>query len=141
MNDLARWMRREHRAAGRLLEAYERLRAALARRKRDLADRIRRRLGAHLDAADGILDALEEEAPCVVARAREHRRSLGRLLEELDLTHPDERSFDAKVRALREYFDAHVREEEGSLLAEARRLGRKRLRALSDRLPGREGAA
>ncbi|HXG63305.1 MAG TPA: hemerythrin domain-containing protein [Planctomycetota bacterium] len=141
MNDLARWMKREHRSALRLLEAYERLRADLARRKRDLADRIRRRLGAHLDAADGILEALEEEAPWAVARAREHRRSLGRLLEELDLAHPDERSFDAKIRALGEYLDAHIREEEGSLLAEARRLDRTRLRGLSDRLAGREGAA
>lgn len=134
-------MKREHRAVVRLLEAYERLRAELARRKRDLAGRIRRCVGAHLDAADGILEALEEDAPWAVGRAREQRRSLERLLEELDLAHPEERSFDAKIRALREYFDVHVREEEGSLLAEARRLGRKRLRSLSERLAGREGAA
>jgi iron-sulfur cluster repair protein YtfE (RIC family) len=120
---------RDHERVRELFESYGSLGEENAPAKRRLVERLHQELEDHASVEERLFypavdsragDDLESAA--LVREAYEEHRKVQSLLSEIADLEPDEADFETKLETLRSMVDEHVREEESTLLPQAKRL-------------------
>ena len=117
-------IKHDHRAVETLFKEYEELEDDAFETKKELVTKIIRELKLHTEMEERLFyprlkEAFTKEEDKMLAEAYVEHDVAKRLLEKLDVTHPEDESFDATVKVLNENITHHVMEEEQELLPAA----------------------
>lgn len=135
--DAVKLLTDDHRKVKQLLRKYEDVKDDLPA-KRALAEQIIRELMVHERIEEDVFypayrNAADEEGKALVAESKEEHHVVDNLLDELQAVDLDDERFDAKFKVLKENVEHHIREEEGEMFPDARKLlGANKLNELGD---------
>jgi hemerythrin superfamily protein len=114
------------------------------KKKQDLYDQIEGALTVHATIEEEIFypavkKARSESIKDEVREAYEEHKQIKTLLAEISDVTPDDETWDMKIKVLKEDVEHHVKEEEGEMFPDAKKLlGEKRLAELGDQLEARK---
>lgn len=135
-------LKKDHRTVESLFKSYEKAKEQDEEtRKAELFASIKQELDAHARVEEEVFypafdrAAGEEDDKELVLEAGEEHKQVKTLLAELAEMSPDDRSFDAKMKVLKDNVEHHVEEEEKEMFPKAQEeLGRETLDELGERM-------
>lgn len=139
-------LKKDHRTVKSLFESFEKAKETDEETsKAELFASIKEELDAHARVEEEIFypafdrtskDADDKE---LVLEAGEEHKQVKTLLAELEGMDPDDQTFDAKMKVLKDNVEHHVKEEEGEMFPHAQKqLGNDELEALGQRIAARK---
>lgn len=135
MDNMFDSLKRDHQEAFELMSELE---DTGGHGRRNVLTRLRERLSRHIALEEeSLYPALEgdRETRETVRECYNDHTVIKSQLKEMSNIPVDGEDFDAMIETLTEYFDSHVREEEGSLFKQAHELlGKKKLGELNRRV-------
>src|SRR4030095_16602684 len=123
-------LKKDHRTVESLFESFEKAKESEqdgGGSKRELFASIKEELDAHAKVEEELFypavdrSAEEEEAKELVLEANEEHKQVKTLRAELAGLEPDDETFDAKMKVLKDNIEHHVEEEEGELFPKAKK--------------------
>jgi hemerythrin-like domain-containing protein len=137
-------LEKDHREAKKLFQEYEGLGDAALGKKQAIFDAVSTALMIHMTIEEEIFypavkTVRSKEMKDEVREADEEHHVAKMLISELKKLKPGDEQFDAKVTVLRENIEHHIKEEEGELFPNSRRLlGKERLEQLGSEMEDRK---
>lgn len=139
-------LKKDHRTVKSLFESFEKAKETDEETsKAELFASIKEELDAHARVEEEIFypafDRTSEDADDkeLVLEAGEEHKQVKTLLAELEGMDPDDQTFDAKMKVLKDNVEHHVKEEEGEMFPHAQKqLGNDELEALGQRIAARK---
>lgn len=139
-------LKKDHRTVKSLFESFEKAKKTDEETsKAELFASIKEELDAHARVEEEIFypafDRTSEDADDkeLVLEAGEEHKQVKTLLAELEGMDPDDQTFDAKMKVLKDNVEHHVKEEEGEMFPHAQKqLGSDELEALGQRIAARK---
>jgi hemerythrin superfamily protein len=139
-------LKKDHRTVESLFESFEKAKEKdEGTSKAELFASIKEELDAHARVEEEIFypafdRAAEKEGDKeLVLEAGEEHKQVKTLLAELEELGPDDETFDAKMKVLKDNVEHHVEEEEGEMFPHAQKeLGDERLQELGERIAARK---
>lgn len=132
-------LKADHQKVKSLFRECEKVPDLEVARKRALYQQIQSELSVHADVEDKIFYPAVGELPGeavkdLILEAGEEHALVKTLLADLASIDPDDPIFDAKMKVLRENVEHHIEVEERDIFPLAKKLGRERLREVSDEM-------
>jgi hemerythrin superfamily protein len=139
-------LKKDHRTVESLFESFEKAKEQESETsKAELFASIKEELDAHARVEEEIFypafdrAAEKEDDKELVLEAGEEHKQVKTLLAELEGLDPDDETFDAKMKVLKDNVEHHVKEEEGEMFPHARKeLGDEELEQLGQRIAARK---
>jgi iron-sulfur cluster repair protein YtfE (RIC family) len=139
-------LKKDHRTVKSLFESFEKAKEKEEETsKAELFASIKEELDAHAQVEEEIFypafdqAAEKEDDKELVLEAGEEHKQVKTLLAELEGLDPDDETFDAKMKVLKDNIEHHVEEEEGEMFPHAQKqLGGDRLEQLGQRIAARK---
>lgn len=139
-------LKKDHRTVKSLFESFEKAKEKdEGTSKAELFASIKEELDVHARVEEEIFypafdgAAKEEDDKELVLEAGEEHKQVKTLLAELEELGPDDDTFDAKMKVLKDNVEHHVEEEEGEMFPHAQKqLGSERLEELGQQIAARK---
>ncbi len=139
-------LKKDHRTVKSLFESFEKAKEKdEGTSKAELFASIKEELDVHARVEEEIFypafdgAAKEEDDKELVLEAGEEHKQVKTLLAELEELGPDDETFDAKMKVLKDNVEHHVEEEEGEMFPHAQKqLGSERLEELGQQIAARK---
>jgi hemerythrin superfamily protein len=135
-------LKRDHRTVASLFESFEKAKEMdRETSKSELFASIRKELDAHTRVEEEVFypafgeAAEKDDDKELVLEAGEEHKQVKTLLAELEGLDADDKTFDAKMKVLKDNIEHHVEEEEKEMFPDAQKLlGSERLEELGERM-------
>jgi hemerythrin superfamily protein len=135
-------LKKDHRTVESLFESFEKAKEKEQdTSKREIFASIKEELDAHARVEEEVFypafdqAAREDDDKELVLEAGEEHKQVKTLLAELEGLDPDDETFDAKMKVLKDNVEHHVKEEEGEMFPHAQKqLGSEALEDLGSRI-------